>query len=377
MNKPLVSLIILSYKNYHFIYEALDSVLCQNYPNIEIIISNDGSDDFQKKALKNYINKNKKDNIKNIVINNNPKNIGTVKNINKAIKFSKGEYIVMFAADDAMYDNNVINNLLKAFDKLPKKELVVISQVAMYDIKLKKFIQLFLSKEDLKRIKELPPEKLFAEMSTRCIVPGCGTCYKREIFKKYGFFDEKYVLVEDFSFALKLSRLGVKHNYFDFISVKHRDGGISHGNINGESQKSRQYELDILNILKNEIKPYLKLLNKKQKKEFIRKLKEHEWNYSYNFEFLNGTKKEKKRFIMRNWKIGFSSLSNDFFKDIKDQIGGKKFKLLIIGILLNFTPNHLVQKIGLVIIMISLTLLIVFLLRKYMPRIHNFLKIFN
>ena len=268
-SNPLISVLILSYKNYQYIYDALDSVLHQDYPNIEIVISNDGSDDFNQTKINQYLTKNKKQNIKNIIINNNQKNLGTVKNINKAIKLSKGDYLIMFAADDAMYDNKVLSRVSTAFKNLPQKELIVISQVGMYDIKLKKLIQPFLSKEDVKRIKTLTPQKLFAEMSTRCIVPGCGTCYKREIFKKYGYFDEKYVLVEDFSFALKLSRLGVKHNYFDFISVKHRDGGISHGNVNGESQKSKQYELDILNILKNEVLPYTDLLNKKQKEKFV------------------------------------------------------------------------------------------------------------
>ena len=126
MKKPLISIIILSYKNYHYIYEALDSVLCQDYPNIEIVISNDGSDDFDKKAVEKYLKINRKNNIKNIIVNNNPKNIGTVKNINIAINLSKGEYIIMFAADDAMYDCRVMSQLSDAFNNLPKKELVVI-----------------------------------------------------------------------------------------------------------------------------------------------------------------------------------------------------------------------------------------------------------
>lgn len=374
MNKPLVSLIILSYKNYKYIYEALESVLCQDYPNIEIVISNDGSDDFNIKEIKKYLNKNKKNNIKNIVINNNSKNIGTVKNINKAIKLSKGEYIFLLAADDTIYDNKVISKLLSSFNKLPKKELVLISQVGMYDIKLKKLIQPFLSNEDINRIKTLTPQKLFAEMSTRCIVPGSGICYKRNIFKKYGYFDENYVLVEDFSYGLKLSRLGIKHNYVDSISVKHRDGGISHGNINGEIHKNKQYDLDILNILKNEVKPYLHLLTREQKKYFLSKLREQQWDYSYHHEIIHGTKKEKRHFVSQNWKNGLYKFFNDFFTDIKDQFKGKKFSLFIIGSILSLNTNKVIYYLGLILIAISIFLTIIFFGKKYLTRIYNFIK---
>ena len=74
MNKnPLISIIIVSYNNYKYIYNAIDSVLSQDYPNIELIISNDASPDFDKIAIEKYLKKNSKKNIKNIIINNNKK----------------------------------------------------------------------------------------------------------------------------------------------------------------------------------------------------------------------------------------------------------------------------------------------------------------
>ena len=40
-----------------FIYEALDSVFKQNYPNIELIVTDDKSKSFDKKTVIDYIEK--------------------------------------------------------------------------------------------------------------------------------------------------------------------------------------------------------------------------------------------------------------------------------------------------------------------------------
>ena len=171
-------------------------------------------------------------------------------------------------------------------------------------------------------------------MATHFIVPGVGTCYKREIFKKNKIFDEKYVLVEDYSSALRLSRLGIKYNYFDFVSFKHRDGGISHGNILNDTSAGNKYDLDILNILKYEVKPYLKLLDSRQKRSFLRIYRDYEWRYSYNYNYKNGTKSERRRFVVNNLSTIITIFFSRFFKELSDQIKGKKFKILYFGLIL-------------------------------------------
>lgn len=334
MSQPLVSIIVLSYKNYRYLYEALDSVLIQDYPNIEIIVSNDGSDDFKEKEVEKYFSKKKKKNIKNIVIINNKNNLGTVKSLNNAIKMAGGKYINFFAADDAFYDKRVVSNFIKSFKKLPKNEYVVTSQLAMYDMKLEKVIQLFVKKNDIKLLKNATPSELFNKMALRCIVAAASTCYNKALFKKYGYFDEKYKLVEDYSSALKFSRLGIKFNYFDFISFKHRDGGISHGNINGEKKLNKQYDLDILNIMKNEILPYVNLLDTKQKTAFMEKYKDYKWRFEYKYDFKNATKIEQRKFVAKNWKVMLFGLYKDLKQYLIDQLVGKKFKLFLIGLFL-------------------------------------------
>ncbi|MGC6569531.1 glycosyltransferase family 2 protein [Streptococcus sp. VTCC 12886] len=42
------------YNSAEYLRECIDSVLCQNYKNIELILVNDGSTDSSKKIIDNY-----------------------------------------------------------------------------------------------------------------------------------------------------------------------------------------------------------------------------------------------------------------------------------------------------------------------------------
>ena len=47
-NMPLVTIILMTYKKFDNIFKALDSVFCQTYSNIELIVTDDGSPNFPK-----------------------------------------------------------------------------------------------------------------------------------------------------------------------------------------------------------------------------------------------------------------------------------------------------------------------------------------
>ena len=120
------SIILLYYNQKNYINEAIDSILCQNYSNIELIICDDGSDLDISKTDKYIKNKNKKIEVKFLKLK---KNIGTVKITNLALSKVSGKYFLIFAADDKLYDEKVVNHFITAFNNNLEIDIISIPGV--------------------------------------------------------------------------------------------------------------------------------------------------------------------------------------------------------------------------------------------------------
>lgn len=359
-NKPLVTVIILSYNNKEYLFESLSSLLKQDYSNYELILADDASKDFDQERISNFIEKYKTRNLKKYIIFSSKKNLGTVKNLNKAIRMATGDYVIFFAGDDAFYDRGVISKFISYFSTLPSNAQIVTAQLAMYDVSLKKIIKLFVSEKDIELIKNSSPIELFKEMTNKCIFAAASTCYKKGVFDQYKIFDERYRLVEDWSSALKLSRLEVKYHYVDFIAFKHRHGGISHGNLSGGKKVSAYYDLDMVNIIKHEILPYIKLFNKKQKREILKFYKFRKTMYNYDHNLSDKDKKTKKAFFRDNFKTILLVMIYEIRRYLIDQLSGRKLKLILFGLLLMLLKVHRWLSVFGLILIILMTALIIF-----------------
>lgn len=92
---PLVSIALCVYNGEKYLEEQLDSLVNQTYPNIEIVVVDDGSRDRSLDILRAYQEK-----YPFFRIFENEVNLGYVKNFEKAIGLCAGEYIALCDQDD-------------------------------------------------------------------------------------------------------------------------------------------------------------------------------------------------------------------------------------------------------------------------------------
>jgi|GEM_PF-702078 len=118
-NRPKVSVIIPTYNMKTFLKEAIDSVLLQNYDDIEIVVGDDCSTDDTDEMMRAY-----KDNPKVHYIRNE-NNLGSSKNSMKLLyEHAKGEYILGLNHDDYLIQNNYINNAVSILENNSNVSLV-------------------------------------------------------------------------------------------------------------------------------------------------------------------------------------------------------------------------------------------------------------
>lgn len=286
---PLFTMGIAAYNNYQYLREAVDSILSQTYPNIEIIISNDGSQDFNVEEITDYIEQNKQENIKNVFIHNHAFNQGTVKSVNYICNQAKGDYIIFMAADDVLDHETVIECFVESFQNENADAYVVCARTALCGKKVAKIKDYFPNQYYINLIKTKDCKKLLSRLSYDMFLPTTSTCYKKEIFDILGPHDENCFIIEDFTFALTMLLNGYHVGWIDdFVAARHRGGGVSHGNKRVNVESLRRYRYDEVYVYMNYCLPNEHLLLPEDRKTMREKWKFVLGAYIHDFLFPEG-----------------------------------------------------------------------------------------
>ena len=269
--KPQITIITAYFNNKNLI-RTIESVLKQNYSNIEYIIADDCSNNFEKtlKEIEQLIITHNTNHFASIRMQIQNKNVGTVKNINDAIKQATGEIIYFLAADDIFYSENTISNWTDFFRKT--NSFVVTSRYCICKENENNMQCIRPTKRQIRNIKYLQPCELYSKIAYQNSILGCCTAYRKDCFELYGYFDETYRLLEDHPMVLNLLKQGVKIAFWDAITIFYMDNGIS-----AVKSENFLFEADVELLIKNEAdykgddaeqKLRLYRINKKKIKEF-------------------------------------------------------------------------------------------------------------
>ena len=117
MKYPKLSIVVPTYNRANYLKECLDSIINQNYPNIEIIITDDNSTDNTEEVCQEYINKYPY--IKYIKNKKYPQ--GPNGNKNNGLDNCSGEIVGIFDDDDTMVENilqMMVDKILEGYDNV-------------------------------------------------------------------------------------------------------------------------------------------------------------------------------------------------------------------------------------------------------------------
>ncbi|WP_394223950.1 glycosyltransferase family 2 protein [Priestia aryabhattai] len=205
MEYSLVSVVIPSYNRPHTLKLAIDSVLEQTYPNVEIIICDDSTDDRVEEMIKPYLKSFHK-----IKYYRNEQNL-FLENWNRCFNLASGEYI-NYLMDDDLFHKEKISKMVYFFNEFENIKLVT-SHRQTID-KYGKFIPPIYATNKLYEETRILDGKILANIAlTRCLnvigEPTTVLFRKKDLTEKYGVYKGKqYSLINDLAAWLSLLSKG-------------------------------------------------------------------------------------------------------------------------------------------------------------------------
>lgn len=221
------------------IEKTINSVINQDYKNIEYIVIDGCSEDNTINILKKF-----KNNIDIILIE---KDDSLYDAINKGIKMATGEIIGILNSDDHLNNNKVISNIANEFNNNHVID-AVIGGVVFYKNGIKKRVFNSIGfKNSFFKFGMMPPHPTFYA--------------KKILYDKYGLYNTKYKISSDFDLLLRFFLIhNVNYKILNFNFVNMQMNGISTKNYKSNILLNQEI-LDSLkrnNISSNYILIYMK-----------------------------------------------------------------------------------------------------------------------
>ena len=227
-NIPLFTVALVTYRQRHLLNDCLQSVFRQDYGNIELIICDDHSCDFDREEVLAYIQEHKGPNITAVQVYQHEQNVGTVQNCQKAFELSHGVYLKLQAGDDMLAEEDTLTDMAELFQK--KNCKLIFSRARGCTYEGEKTDDLYPSEAAFKQAEKCDAEGLFELIGTACwgkYVNAPAVFWKREFLEQMGGFDTSYQYTEDWPMWLRVCETGECPCYVDKVTVLYRYGGIS------------------------------------------------------------------------------------------------------------------------------------------------------
>lgn len=230
---PLVSVVVPTYNQARTLPEALDSVLFQDYPNIEVIVCNHGSTDGTDRIIRDYLRGIEQDEVsylarmddsdgeerlirsygkrypsgRDIVVLESRENIGATRSYNEGFKRATGAYCTYLVGDDAFLPTAV-------------SEMVRVLEEGEADFVYADMFVVDNGGRILQRLEK--PEYSFRACLADWFHLGVCKLYRRSLHEKAGYYDPEYRIANDYDMYLRFALAGCRFKHLSKVLYRVR-----------------------------------------------------------------------------------------------------------------------------------------------------------
>jgi len=203
-----ISIITACYNSAATIRETIDSVLAQDYPDIEYIIVDGGSSDGTMEIVRGY-----GDRI-DVVISETDEGIYDA--MNKGIQVATGDVVGLLNSDDFYVDESSIRQLIERMENAGSD--TVFADLVIVD-----------ARDTERTVRYYDSSSFHPRRLCYGWMPAHPTfLVKRELYENFGCFSLDYRIAADFEMVARLLHTaGASYAYLPVVVIKMRVGGIS------------------------------------------------------------------------------------------------------------------------------------------------------
>lgn len=212
MNYPLVYIVVLNWNHLQDLILTLDSLYKQDYPNLKIIVSDNGSSDGSQTYIKNKYKK--------VILIENYSNLGWAAGNNVGITYAlsnRADYVLLANNDIFLESRSIISTLVNDLINLKEAQINIIgTKVHYYDYKEKLHNEGWIMYPSsikkgcvFNRYRENYNHKLPDNIKLVDFVSGCFILINSVVFNEIGLIDEAfYLYAEETEFSLRAWQRG-------------------------------------------------------------------------------------------------------------------------------------------------------------------------
>lgn len=183
---PRVTLVTPAYNQAEYLGETIDSVLAQDYPNLEYIVLDDGSTDNTPEVMAGFSKR---------LRSTRHENIGQASTLNRGWAMAQGELLGYISSDDRLAPH-AVSKLVESLVGQPQA-VVAYGDFDIIDSRGRRVRTV--------RTEEFDVDRLAVDIVCQ---PGAGALFRRDVFQHSGGWSAHLRQVPDYEFWLRASRSG-------------------------------------------------------------------------------------------------------------------------------------------------------------------------